>query len=61
MEEKKHGGSGRNQGRKPVEDKKITLSIYPRQSVIDLLGKEQAKQIALEAIEKEFKRFLKKS
>jgi hypothetical protein len=51
-----HGGTGRGQGRKPVVDKKITLSIYPQQSRIDAIGKDRAKAIAIEAIEKEYKK-----
>jgi hypothetical protein len=56
-----HGGTGRGQGRKPVEDKRITLSIYPHQSRIDAIGKDRAKAIAVDAIEKEYRKIAKKS
>jgi hypothetical protein len=57
--ETKHGGSRKKAGRKPVTDKKITLPIYPQQSRVDLLGIEKAKEVAIEAIEKAYKKALK--
>jgi hypothetical protein len=54
-----HGGTGRGQGRKQVEDKRITLSIYPQQSRIDAIVKHRAKAIAVEAIEKEYRKMMK--
>lgn len=56
-----HGGARKNSGAKPIADKKITLSIYPRGSRIEALGLDRVKEIALEAIEKEYKKYLKKS
>ena len=42
------GGKRSNAGRKPIDDKKITLTIYPRQSQIDSVGGiEKAKELAL--------------
>lgn len=46
-----HGGKRKNAGRKPVEDPKKQLSIYPYTSEIDLVGGEaEAKLIAVKAI-----------
>ncbi len=61
MQTLKHGGKRSNSGRKPVSDKKITLSIYPHKSRIDFLGIDIAKERALMAIEKEYERKLKVS
>lgn len=61
MKENTHGGSRVNSGRKPIEDKKVTLSIYPHKSRIELIGIEETKRIAIQAIEKEFKKMLKKT
>ena len=61
MKEKGHGGSRSNAGRKPIEDKKVTLPIYPRESRVEAIGTERAREVALEAIEKEYKKYLKKS
>lgn len=41
---KKHGGKRKLAGRKPIEDKKIVVTLYVRQSVIDELGIETVKQ-----------------
>ena len=38
MKEKKHGGKRKNSGRKPVEDKKIQVTIYVRASKINAHG-----------------------
>lgn len=56
MIKKKHGGARKGSGRKPVEDPKIQLSIYPLKSVVDILGPEQAKAIAIDAITKAAKK-----
>jgi hypothetical protein len=61
MDKPKHGGKRDNAGRKPVEDKKITLAIYPRKSRVDLLGVQEAKEIAVNAIEKAYRKAAKKT
>lgn len=60
MAKKKHGGPRENAGRKPLKDKKVQFSIYPYRSVIDTLGLENAKTIAMEALEKAAKRIKKR-
>jgi len=53
METKKdnRGGSRPNAGRKPVKDKVVTLTIYPRKSAIKKAGGvQEAKRKALEAL-----------
>jgi hypothetical protein len=50
MAKAKHGGARTGAGRKPVDDPKITLSIYPVKSAVDALGVDKAKDIALNAI-----------
>lgn len=59
MAKKKHGGSRKGAGRKPVDDPKITLSIYPVKSAIDTLGADKAKEIAVNAIYKAAKKIKK--
>ncbi len=61
MKQKNHGGIRKGAGRKPLDDKKVTLTIYPRESMVELLTQDRAKEIAISAIEKEYKRYLKKS
>lgn len=56
MTENEHGGARQRAGRKPVEDKKVTVSIYPQKSRVDRLGMEKIKEIAIAAIEKEYKK-----
>lgn len=57
---KTHGGARSKAGRKPIKDKKVTISVYPRESEILLVGGiDNAKLIALSAIERKAK--LKKS
>lgn len=51
MSTKKHGGSRKGAGRKPLKDKRIQLDIYPLQSQIRKAGgKKKAKAIALQAL-----------
>ena len=50
----------RRSGRKKVVDKKITVSIFPRMSMIELLGIENLKNVAITAVEKEYFKTLKK-
>lgn len=59
MAKNTHGGSRSGSGRKPVEDKAVTFIIYPKQSRIDKIGKEKAKEIAMKAIEKEYRKLIK--
>lgn len=47
-------------GRKPLADKAMPVKIYPRQSRIDLLGKEKIQAVSLDAVEREYKKELKK-
>lgn len=60
MAKAKHGGARTGAGRKPIDDPKITLSIYPVKSVVEVLGADKAKEIAVNAIYKAAKK-LKKS
>jgi len=59
MAKKKHGGARSGAGRKPVDDPKVQLAIYPLKSMVDKLGAEQAKVIAIEAITKAAKKMIK--
>jgi hypothetical protein len=60
MAKAKHGGARTGAGRKPVDDPKVTLSIYPVKSAVEVLGADKAKEIAVNAIYKAAKK-LKKS
>ena len=54
MKKKRQGGARIGAGRKPLPDgeKKVTITIYPKQKYIDILGgKESASLVALKAIE----------
>lgn len=59
MKKKLHGGKRIGSGRKPVDDKKVMVGIYPNQSRVDILGIEHLKDTALSAIEKEYKKMKK--
>lgn len=59
MAKKAHGGSRKGAGRKPVDDPKITLSIYPLKSAVDTLGLDKAKEIAVNAIYRAAKKIKK--
>lgn len=51
MKKKLHGGKRSGSGRPSVNDKKITLTIYPRQSDVDRVGGiDKAKEIALKSL-----------
>lgn len=39
-----------NAGRKPVDDPKVQICIYPEQSIVDKLGKEEIQEIAIKAV-----------
>jgi hypothetical protein len=45
------GGARAKSGRKPVEDKKVAVTFYVRQSVVDRVGIEEAKTVAASAVE----------
>jgi hypothetical protein len=55
-----HGGKRGRSGRKPVEDKKIPLTIYINKSRVEALGVDNVKQFASDAVEEEFKKRDKK-
>jgi len=59
MAKKAHGGARKGAGRKPVDDPKVTLPIYPLKSAVDALGVEKAKEVALTAIYKAAKKLEK--
>jgi len=46
----KHGGKRNLAGRKPIEDKKVPVTIYVRESVIEALGLEVVKERCYEAL-----------
>lgn len=47
---KSHGGPREGSGRKPIEDKVIALTIYPRESWVKKIGKAKAQEAAKQAI-----------
>jgi hypothetical protein len=47
-------------GRKPIADKAIPFLIYPRESWIKKLGRDAARKMATELLEREAKKKLKK-
>ncbi len=58
---KNHGGKRSNSGRKPITDRKKSLTIYPRESEINLVGgAESAKELCYNAITRKIK-YLKKT
>ena len=59
--QKTHGGVRAGSGRKPIADKKVTVAIYPHASRVISLGADAVKDIAIQAIEKAFKKTLTKS
>lgn len=47
-----HGGKRKNSGRKPVKDKAVQLSIYPKSSIIKKVGGiKKAKEICINALQ----------
>jgi len=50
MKKKTHGGKRKLAGRKPIEDKKVPVTIYVRESVIETLGLEVVKERCYEAL-----------
>ena len=60
MAKKSHGGKRKGSGRKPVDDPKLTLSIYPLTSYVEAVGgQDEAKTIAVNAIERQAKKMKK--
>lgn len=43
-------------GRKPVDDPKVQICIYPEQSIVDQLGKEKIQEVAIKAVYREAKK-----
>lgn len=57
MAKKSHGGKRKKSGRKPVDDPKVQISFYPKQSEVEKVGgKEGAQEIALKAVQKQAKK-----
>lgn len=50
LKKTKHGGKRKTAGRKPIEDKKIPVTIYVRESVIETLGLEIVKERCYKAL-----------
>ncbi len=48
-------------GRKPVADKAVQVSIFPKKSRIDMLGIEEMRKIASQSIENEYLMRLEKN
>lgn len=53
---KTRGGPREGSGRKPVDDPAVPITFYVKQSVLDKLGKEAAKMIAIKAVNREAKK-----
>ena len=53
---KSHGGKREGAGRHLVADPKITLILYPHKSLIDTLGADTAKTLAINALQKAAKK-----
>jgi hypothetical protein len=52
MKKTKHGGKRNGAGRKPAEDPKIAINIYPLTSQVKKIGgKDKVKAIAIKAVE----------
>jgi len=47
---KTHGGKRKSAGRKPVDDKKIAVTLYVKESVIETMGLEVVKEKCYEAL-----------
>ena len=47
---KTQGGKRKSAGRKPVDDKKMAVTIYVKESVIEMLGLEVVKEKCYEAL-----------
>jgi hypothetical protein len=51
-----HGGARKGAGRKPVDDPREQLFLYPKVSWLDKLGREKAREVGEKAIEREYKK-----
>ena len=61
MEKENRGGARENSGRKKVKDPGVIIAVYPRESWVNKIGKDRARVVAIEAIENEYKKYLKKN
>ena len=59
MKNQKQGGKRKGAGRKPIDDKRIPIRIFPQQSRVDLLkGEAIVKVLCMNYIESEYARML---
>ncbi len=49
-----HGGKRKTAGRKPIADKKIAVTIYVRESLINSIGIDAVKEKLIAATEQTF-------
>lgn len=54
MAKKTQGGKRKNAGRKPIYDKKIVVTLYVNESVVEKMGIENLKTLCYEALKKPF-------
>lgn len=47
---KQHGGKRKKAGRKPIEDKKVPVTLYVRESVINAIGLDVIKERCYESL-----------
>ncbi len=57
-----NGDMRKRSGRKemPAPERKVTVSFYPQKKVVDLVGEERIKELALKAAMKEYLKMSKK-
>ena len=59
MKKPKQGGKRKGAGRKPIDDKRIPIRIFPQKSRVELLrGEEVVKVLCMNYIESEYARTL---
>jgi len=59
MKKPKQGGKRKGAGRKPIDDKRIPIRIFPQKSRVELLkGEEIVKVLCMNYIESEYARML---
>ena len=59
MKTSKRGGARKGAGRKPIDDKRIPIRIFPQQSRVDMLkGEEETKFLCMQFIESQYQRRL---
>jgi hypothetical protein len=51
-----HGGARKGAGRKPIDDPRESMFIYPKAAWLNKVGKERARELAEKAIEREYKK-----